>query len=157
MAVEYYTEAEEIPAVQGSVTIDRDYYIVKRKFKKGKLEEERVPLDRPLKVGEELEVEITVNSPYDFDYVVVEDPRPAGCIYTEMASGYNWWLDAYVELKTEKRAVLFERLNQGETKFSYRLRAEIPGDFAALPATVYGMYSPDIGSSTASSRVEVEE
>lgn|GEM_PF-1318681 len=156
-AVKYYTEAEEIAASQGSVTIERDYYVIKRKLKKGRFEEERVPLDRPLEVGEELEVEITIDSPYDFDYVVVEDPRPAGCIYTEMASGYDWWLDAYVELKTEKRAVLIDRLDKGETKFSYRLRAEIPGDFAALPATVYGMYSPDIGSSTASTRVEIVE
>ena len=126
-------------------------------MKDGRFEEERVPLDRPLEVGEELVVEITINSPYAFDYVIIEDPRPAGCIYTEMASGYDWWLDAYVELKTEKRAVLIDRLNKGETKFSYRLRAEIPGDFAALPATVYGMYSPDIGSSTASTRIEIVE
>ncbi len=156
-AVKYYTEAEEIAASEGTVTIERDYYVIKRKLKKGRFEEERVPLDRPIEVGEELEVEITINSPYDFDYVVIEDPRPAGCIYTEMASGYDWWLDAYVELKTEKRAVLMDRLNKGETKFSYRLRAEIPGDFAALPATVYGMYSPDIGSNTASTRIEVVE
>ncbi|UCE27247.1 MAG: hypothetical protein JSW52_00395 [Candidatus Coatesbacteria bacterium] len=156
-AVKYYTEAEEIAASEGSVTIERDYYVIERKLKKGRFEEERVPLNRPLAVGEELEVEITINSPYDFDFVVIEDPRPAGCIYTEMASGYDWWLDAYVELKTEKRAVLIDRLYKGETKFSYRLRAEIPGDYAALPASVYGMYSPDIGSNTASTRVEVVE
>ena len=36
-----------------------------------------------------------------------------------------------------------------------RLRAEVPGEYAALPARIYGMYSPDIGSNTASARLEV--
>jgi uncharacterized protein YfaS (alpha-2-macroglobulin family) len=115
----------------------------------------RAPLEGPLKAGEDVEVEVTVVSPYDFDYVIVEDPRPAGCIYTEARSGYRGSLNAYVELRNEKRVVMFERLRRGETTFSYRLRAEVAGDYAALPATVAGMYSPDIGSSTASTRVVV--
>jgi uncharacterized protein YfaS (alpha-2-macroglobulin family) len=52
---------------------------------------------------------------------------------------------------------MFERLDQGETVYSYRLKAEVPGDYAALPASIKGMYSPDIGSTTDSTRVEVEE
>jgi uncharacterized protein YfaS (alpha-2-macroglobulin family) len=157
VALEYYTEAEDIPAVQGSVTLERNYYIIERYKKKGRMEERRVPLDRPLKTGEELEVEIKINSPYDFDYVMLEDPRPAGCIYTETESGYHWWINGYVELRTEKRVVFFEKLRRGETKFSYRLKAEVPGDYAALPASIMGMYSPDIGSNTASKRIEVIE
>jgi uncharacterized protein YfaS (alpha-2-macroglobulin family) len=39
----------------------------------------------------------------------------------------------------------------------YRLRAEVPGKYMALPARVYGMYAPDIGSSTASAVVEISE
>ncbi|UCE27521.1 MAG: hypothetical protein JSW52_01850, partial [Candidatus Coatesbacteria bacterium] len=155
--LEYYTETEDIPAVQGSVTLERNYYIIERYKKKGRMEERRIPLDRPLKVGEEMEVEVIVNSPYDFDYVMLEDPRPAGCIYTETESGYRSWINGYVELRTEKRVVFFEKLRRGETEFSYRLKAEVPGDYAALPATIMGMYSPDIGSNTASMRVEVIE
>jgi len=157
MAVEYYAEGKDLPAIQGSVTLERAFYIIKKEFKKGKLKEKRLPLDRPLKLGEELEVELTINSPYDFDYVVVEDPKAAGLVYLETSSGYSWGLDAYVELWNKQRNAFFERLRAGETVVTYRLRAEVPGDYAALPARIYGMYSPDIGSNTASARIEIGE
>jgi hypothetical protein len=157
MAVEYYAEARDLPAVQGSVTLERDFYIIKKEYKKGKVKEKRVPLDRPLELGEEIEVELTINSPYDFDYVVLEDPKAAGFIFLETRSGYNWSLDGYVELWNKQRNVFFERLREGETVVRYRLRAEVPGEFAALPARIYGMYSPDIGSNTASARIEISD
>ena len=156
-ALEYYVEAEAIPAVQGSVTLEREYYAVEREFKKGKVKEKKNLLDGPVKLGDDIEVVLRVNSPYDFDYVVLEDPKPAGFIYLEDKSGYDWAAGAYVELWNRQRSALFERLPRGETVMRYRLRAEVPGTYTALPARVYGMYSPDIGSSTASAAVEVAE
>jgi uncharacterized protein YfaS (alpha-2-macroglobulin family) len=156
-AVEYYVDADEIPAVRGSVTLEREYYVVEREFRKGRVEEKKKPLDGPVKLGDDVEVVIKINSPYDFDYVVLEDPKPAGLIYLEDKSGYSWEAGAYVELWNRRRSALFERLPRGETAMRYRLRAEVPGTYAALPARVYGMYSPDIGSSTASAVVEVGE
>lgn len=157
MSVDYYTTADYIPAVQGSIKLERNYYLIDRHYEDGKLVEERKPFEGEIKVGDELEVELVVNSPYDFDYVILEDPRPAGLIFTETDSYYDWWLNAFVELRTEKRAFLFERLNAGETKITYRLRAEVPGTFSALPTVITGMYSPDIGSSTAELKVKVVE
>jgi len=157
VAVEYYAEGRNLPAVQGSVTLTREYFIIHKKFKKGKPVEKRLPFNRPLKLGEELEVRLTINSPYDFDYVVLEDPKPAGCVYVNPNSGYDWSLNAYVELWNKQRLVTFERLNAGTTVVTYRLLGEVPGTYAALPARVWGMYSPDIGSNTASAVVTVEE
>jgi uncharacterized protein YfaS (alpha-2-macroglobulin family) len=156
-AVEYYAGGRYLPAGQGSVTLERAYYVVNKKFRRGRLEEKLEPLGRPLKPGEELEVVLTINSPYDFDYVVVEDPKAAGCVALETRSHYDWALEAYVELWNKQRVLFFERLPRGETVMRYRLRAEVPGTYAALPARVYGMYAPDIGSNTASAVIEVEE
>ncbi len=156
-AVEYYVEADAIPAVQGSVTLEREYYVVEREYKKGKVKEKKKPLRGRVKLGEDVEVVLTINSPYDFDYVVLEDPKPAGFIYLEAKSGYSWAAGAYVELWNRQRSALFERLRRGEAVMRYRLRAEVPGTYAALPARVYGMYAPDIGSSTASAIIEVSE
>jgi len=75
----------------------------------------------------------------------------------DAASHYDWSLDAYVELWNKQRSILFERLKAGKTVVAYRLRAEVPGTYTALPARIYGMYSPDIGSNTASTTVEVGE
>ena len=69
----------------------------------------------------------------------------------------EWGDGAYVELWNRQRSALFERLPRGETVMRYRLRAEVPGTYTALPARVYGMYSPDIGSSTASAVIEIAE
>jgi hypothetical protein len=157
MAVEYYTTARDIPAIQGSVTLERAYYLITRQTKGGRVKEKRTPLTRAVKPGDEIEVALTVKSPYDFDYVILEDPKPAGFINLETASGYNWYLDAYVELWNKQRSIMFERLKAGKTEIRYRLRAEVPGTYAALPARIYGMYAPDIGSNTASVTVEVAE
>jgi len=130
---------------------------LKKKFKRGTLEEKLEPLGRPLKTGEELEAVLTINSPYDFDYVVLEDPKAAGLVALQTRSRYDWTLDAFVELWNKQRVLFFERLPRGETVVKYRLRAEVPGTYTALPARVYGMYSPDIGSTTASAVIEVAE
>jgi len=47
---------------------------------------------------------------------------------------YDWALEAYVELWNKQRVLFFERLPQGETVVRYRLRAEVPGTYTALPA-----------------------
>ena len=121
------------------------------------MKEKKKPLDGPVKLGDDIEVVLKINSPYDFDYVVLEDPKPAGFIYLEDKSGYKWAAGAYVELWNRQRSALFERLPRGETVMRYRLRAEVPGTYAALPARVYGMYSPDIGSSTALAVIKIAE
>jgi hypothetical protein len=154
-AVRYFAPAEEAPAASGSVTLARSYALVERKVVKGEVKEAKVPLKGPVKLGDDVEVTLTVNSPYDFDYVLIEDPKPAGFIYLDAASGYQGGGSA--ELRERQRNVFIERLRAGETVVRYRLRAEIPGRYAALPAKVSGAYSPDIGSSTASATITIAE
>ena len=157
ISVNYYTEDDYIPAFHGSVDIERDYYIIERYLDDDKFYERRIPFEGEIEVGDEMEVEITIDSPYDFDYVILEDPRPAGLIYTDMDSYYDRHIGAYVELRNERRIFYFERLKAGETTITYRLRAEVPGIYSALPAIIKGMYSPDIGSSTEEKKIEVRE
>ena len=60
-------------------------------------------------------------------------------------SGYNAnELGAYVELWDEKVCFFVRRLARGKHSVSYRLRAEIPGKFSALPAVGYAMYAPEL-------------
>ena len=52
-----------------------------------------------------------------------------------MRSGYNGNdLGAYVEFRDERVASSSRTLARGKHSVSYRLRAEIPGKFSALPA-----------------------
>ena len=62
-----------------------------------------------------------------------------------MRSGYTEnEMGAYVEFRDQKVAFFVRRLARGRHSVSYRLRAEIPGKFSALPTKVYAMYAPEL-------------
>ncbi len=98
-----------------------------------------------LESGDLIEVEFTIESKNDYEYILVEDHKAAGCEAVEVQSGY---LDsangAYVEFRDQKVAMFFTRLPRGTSSLSYRLKAEIPGKFTALPTRVEGMYAPEL-------------
>ena len=63
----------------------------------------------------------------------------------EVRSGYTGnEMGAYVEFRDQKVAFFVRRLARGKHSVSYRLRAEIPGKFSALPARAYAMYAPEL-------------
>ena len=49
-----------------------------------------------------------------------------------------------MELRDEKVAFFVDTLAQGEHLMRYRLRAEIPGVFHALPTRLFAMYVPEL-------------
>ena len=88
-----------------------------------------------LKSGELVEVELEIDSKNDYEYLIFEDFKAAGFEAVEVRSGYNGNnLGAYVEFRDERVAFFARTLSRGKHSLSYRLRAEIPGRFHALPA-----------------------
>jgi hypothetical protein len=60
-------------------------------------------------------------------------------------SGYTGnALGAYVEFRDQKVCFFVPSLARGRHSVSYRLRAEIPGRFSALPTRAYAMYAPEL-------------
>jgi alpha-2-macroglobulin len=108
----------------------------------------RVPLraGETVRSGDLLEVELQLESKNDYDYLVFEDLKPAGCEPVEVRSGWHAGSGLYsnMELRDQKVAFFLTYLPQGKRTLSYRLRAEIPGKFHVLPANGYAMYAPDI-------------
>jgi uncharacterized protein YfaS (alpha-2-macroglobulin family) len=49
-----------------------------------------------------------------------------------------------MELRDEKTAFFASTIGRGKHLLRYRLRAEIPGEFHALPAIVQAMYVPEL-------------
>jgi uncharacterized protein YfaS (alpha-2-macroglobulin family) len=108
---------------------------------------EREPLENltALKSGELVEVELTIESKNDYEYLVFEDMKAAGFEPVEVRSGYtDNELGAYVEFRDQKVCFFVQRLARGKHSVSYRLRAETPGRFRALPARGYAMYAPEL-------------
>lgn len=95
--------------------------------------------------GDLLEVELTIASKNDYEYLLIEDPKPAGCEPVEVRSGYNGnGLGAYVEYRDQRVLLYVRSLPRGERTVRYRLRAETPGRFSALPTQVGAMYAPEL-------------
>ncbi|MGD9225351.1 MAG: MG2 domain-containing protein [Desulfobacterales bacterium] len=108
---------------------------------------ERQPLKNlaALKSGDRVEVELVIDSKNDYEYLVFEDMKAAGFEPVEVRSGYtDNEMGAYVEFRDQKVAFFVQRLARGKHSVSYRLRAEIPGKFSALPTRAYAMYAPEL-------------
>ncbi len=54
-------------------------------------------------------------------------------------------------------ALFIDKLPQGVWEIRYDLRAEVPGQFHALPVTGHAMYVPEIRANSAEVRINVEE
>lgn len=95
--------------------------------------------------GDLIEVELEIDSKNDYEYLIFTDMKAAGLEPVDLRSGYTGNpLGAYVEFRDD-RAVFFVRwLARGQHSVAYRLRAEIPGSYSALPARAEGMYAPEL-------------
>jgi hypothetical protein len=95
--------------------------------------------------GDLIEVELEIDSKNDYEYVVFEDLKAAGFEPVDVRSGYTkGGLGAYVEFRDEKVAFFLRQLARGKHSVSYRLRAETPGTFSALPTKAFAMYAPEL-------------
>ena len=107
----------------------------------------RVPLANldTVKSGDLIEIELVVESKNDYEYILFEDMKAAGFEPYQVRSGYiSAGMHAYMELRDERVALFVRSLARGRHSISYRMRAEIPGRFSALPTRVYAMYAPEL-------------
>ena len=111
-----------------------------------------------LKSGDLVEVELIVESKNDYEYIVVEDCKAAGFEPVALRSGYNGNdLGAYMELRDEKVSFFVRRLARGRHSVAYRLRAEVPGRFSALPARAFAMYAPELRANSAEIKLRIQD
>jgi hypothetical protein len=106
--------------------------------------------------GDLIEVELEVASKNDYEYIMFEDHRAAGLEPVEVRSGYAAnGLGAYMELRDDRVTFFVRQLARGNHSIAYRLRAEIPGQFSALPAQGSGMYAPELKANSDEIKVVV--
>lgn len=112
-----------------------------------------------LQSGDLVEVELVIDSRNDYEYLVFEDMKAAGFEPVDIRSGAAWGdgLSSNVELRDEKVAMFVDRLPQGTRVLRYRVRAEIPGRFHALPTNGYAMYAPEVRAISDEQRVSIRD
>ncbi len=170
----YFTKEEQIPAAGLQLKLDRTYYLLRQipfevevegaegqKLTERRLRYERAPLkdgDR-VESGDVIQVELRVTSDNDYTFLVFEDMKPAGCEPTQVRSGGKGQegFYSYMELRDEKVAFFADAIARGEHLLRYRLRAEVPGLFHALPAVVQAMYVPELRGNSAELALEIAD
>lgn len=140
---------------QAEVAGDRGQ-VIKQQVEKYK----RIPLDdlAMLKSGELVEIELEIESKNDYEYVIFEDLKAAGFEPVDVRSGYtNNGLGAYTEFRDDRVSFFLRQLARGRHSVSYRVRAEIPGRFSALPARAYAMYAPELKGNSDEIKLQIED
>src|SRR5262249_4898558 len=111
-----------------------------------------------LKSGDLVEVELEIDSKNDYEYLLFEDPRAAGFEPMAVRSGYNGNdLGAYFEVRDDRVCFFVRRLARGKHSVAYRIRAEIPGKFSALPAKASAMYAPELKGNSDEIKLSVQD
>jgi len=123
-----------------------------------KFEREELPNLSTLVSGDLCEIELVIESKNDYEYIVFEDLKPAGFEPVEVRSGYNGNdLGAYVEFRDRSVNFFARALARGKHSVSYRMRAEIPGRFSALPTRAWAMYAPELKANSDEIKLKVED
>ena len=108
--------------------------------------------------GDLVEIELEIDSKNDYEYLVFTDMKPAGFEPVDVRSGYtDNTLGAYVEFR-DNRVVFFTRtLSRGKHSVAYRMRAETPGRYSALPARGDAMYAPELKGNSDEIKLKIKD
>lgn len=108
--------------------------------------------------GQLVEIELEIDSKNDYEYLMFEDMKAAGFEPVEIRSGYNGnELGAYVEFRDASVSFFVSRLSRGKHSVSYRLRAEVPGQFSALPTQASAMYAPELKANSNEIKLQIDD
>jgi uncharacterized protein YfaS (alpha-2-macroglobulin family) len=113
----------------------------------------------PLLPGDEVEVQLSLSSKHEAEYVHLRDPRAAGLEPENAVSRHRWDLGLawYEETRDSGTNFFFERLPAGQYTFKYRLRAAMTGVFRVGPATVQSMYAPEFAAYSAGAVLRIAD
>ena len=170
----YFTKEKNIKAAGHELKVDRKYfklqqipYIVEvegadgQKLKEKRLRYKKVPVKNGdlVKIGDVVMVELKVTSDNNYTYLAFEDMKPAGFEPTQVKSGGKGQegFYSYMELRDEKVVFFVGSIDQGEHLLRYRLRAEVPGVFHALPSKLYAMYVPELRANSNEHVIRIED
>jgi uncharacterized protein YfaS (alpha-2-macroglobulin family) len=111
-----------------------------------------------LKSSDLVEIELEIDSKNDYEYLMFEDMKAAGFEPVEVRSGFGGNdLGAYMELRDNRVCFFVRQLPRGKYSVAYRLRAEIPGKFSALPTRASAMYAPELKGNSDEMKIAIED
>ena len=171
-AAEFFSLEEPLKPAGNEIFVRRQYFklVNHPTLLKGYVAE-RVPLNdgETVKSGDRIEVVLTVEAKNNYEYLLFEDLKPAGLEAVQIRSGESLYVRelksgggftgrqrwVYQELRDRKVALFIDKLPEGVWQLSYEMRAEVPGQFHALPVLGHAMYVPEIRTNGAETRIQI--
>ncbi|HJQ30528.1 MAG TPA: MG2 domain-containing protein [Pyrinomonadaceae bacterium] len=97
-------------------------------------------------------------------YLMIEDPIPAGCEQVEEVGGLTLgndqkdWSDWYSQREfRDNRTVFFLNGYGNKAQLQYAMRVQVPGQFRAAPARAERMYEPDVRANSATAGLTIQD
>ena len=139
---------------KGVLNVTRDYFV---RFTENGVQKLRPVKDvNEVNVGDEVEVHLTLTTDSAFEYVLLDDPKPAGFESEALTSGWEHQnVSFYREVKDAQTRFFINWLPAGKVTLRYVLRPTLEGQLNVLPAQVQSMYAPEYGAHTSSMQVKV--
>ncbi len=177
--LQYFLPAENIPALNKGILVGRQYYAVDQATLKPTVTTDAIA---SAKIGDYVLVKLVVVAPSDMNYLVLEDPLPAGfeAVDTTLktasiaaqkgglkqqqpqpASGDDryfqpyWTYWAHSEVRDDRVSVFATYLGRGTYEYTYMMRASVAGEFRTLPARAWQMYFPDVQGRSEGAKFQV--
>jgi uncharacterized protein YfaS (alpha-2-macroglobulin family) len=130
------------------INIKRDYYITK-KNSEGKNILSRIKESDITDITSDIEVELTIETTSQLEFVYINDPKPSGFENKDLLSSWQFqplWF--YREIRDSSTRFFFDWLPHGSLKVRYTLYPTKQGRLNAPPARIQSVYSPDINAHT---------
>ena len=162
-ALEYFTGDEEVQAASSpDLKLTREYFRLRvEQNEKGKPSWKIEPLTGELRSGDLIVSRLHVEG-VRAQYLMIEDPIPAGCEQVAHVDGINLnyttgeWSDWYSMREfRDARTVIFKNYFDGKATFQYAMRVEVPGEFRVAPARAELMYEPTVQTNTSNARLRI--
>ena len=167
----HYTKEENIKAESAGFKVKREYFLINPKVDEGD-KKYLIPingLQAKLISQDKVFVKLTVTGSANYEYAMVEDPKPAGFEIEDKPESipesggkmkslrympYNY---AQREIRDDRMVFFITHFNKGTNTFTYTMRAETPGEFHTMPAKATLMYIPEIGGISNEMIFNIEE
>lgn len=166
--LKFYSKEENVKSSNSGFKVSRAYQLIS--------EEGGKPVNKwtTIKSGDRILVTLTLTADSQGQYVLIEDPKPAGCEIVDDAAdlgiygsdkkkvvmptyGYwNYWF-SHKEVRDEKIAYFATNFYSGTQTIQYVMRAETPGTFHTMPTRVSLMYAPEVGGAGSENIVVIKD
>ncbi len=162
MTARYY-DVQEPVARTGSraLAITREYFALSPVTVDRRTVYRESPFTGTAKPGDLVLVRLTAAGSADWQYVMIEDPVPAGLEAVEdperirLERRSPGWTGSRREYRDARVVQFQERFERGRYEYQYLLKVVTPGTYRAMPAQIAPMYVPGVSASTTTQQVVV--